>query len=144
MKCQTKKLARQIASFFSGQNFCFTVCSGAEDESRTHKVLLPQVPETCASAISPLPHIKLRNIFYQKIYFVFAQVSKPSRLITLKILRFSGKPEPLPPQKLAVFWGPQIRHFRICAVFRAICTFYSNHFLRKCQSLFCNLALYSN
>ena len=71
---------------------CFGKFFGAEDESRTHKVLLPQVPETCASAISPLPHIKLRNIFYQKIYFVFAQVSKPSRL-------------PLPPQKLAVFLG---------------------------------------
>ena len=133
MKCQTKKLARQIASFFSGQNFCFTVCSGAEDESRTHKVLLPQVPETCASAISPLPHIQNSSIAFQKNKIRFrAGFLNPARL-------------PLPPQKHAVFLGTPVSPLpQICSFFEAICTFYSNHFLRKCQSLFCNLVLYSN
>ena len=69
------------------RNFFF----GAGDGSRTHMVLLPQAPETCASAISPLPHYS-----FQFILFLFYLCASFSKLVRL----------PLPPQKYEIFGDP--------------------------------------
>ena len=68
---------------FAGQSP--SAWAGAEDGSRTHMVLLPQAPETCASAISPLPHICLISFCFKISVDCCASFLKLTRLCLTKI-----------------------------------------------------------